>query len=87
MENCLLLSNSLISSILTLLILVQEKEQTSSLGGSLPKVKPKSNDFAANKLCNPHEERGLAEIEQLVKQKTFTRPVIFLYFSGFLCLK
>ncbi|KAM0933293.1 hypothetical protein DsansV1_C35g0227451 [Dioscorea sansibarensis] len=50
-----------------------EKEQTSSLGGSLPKVKPKSNDFAANKLCNPHEERGLAEIEQLVKQKTFTR--------------
>ncbi|XP_039143504.1 nuclear pore complex protein NUP1 isoform X3 [Dioscorea cayenensis subsp. rotundata] len=50
-----------------------KKEQTSSLEASLPKVKPESNDFAANKPHNAHEERGLAEIEQLLKQKIFTR--------------
>ncbi|KAH7657133.1 hypothetical protein IHE45_17G000400 [Dioscorea alata] len=50
-----------------------KKEQTSSLEASLPKVKPESNDSAANKPHNAHEERGLAEIEQLLKQKIFTR--------------
>lgn len=59
---------------------MQKKEQTSSLEASLPKVKPESNDFAANKPHNAHEERGLAEIEQLLKQKIFTRSVTFLYF-------
>ncbi|KAJ0987882.1 hypothetical protein J5N97_006238 [Dioscorea zingiberensis] len=51
---------------------LQEKEQLAFPETSLPQINPK-REFMGNKQGNAYEGRGLVEIEQLLKQKMFTR--------------